>query len=155
MTAVENSDGTIGLLFTKVLDLETLGDEDDDAPAEPTDRAYWEKRASKSTLHGTDEIFQFIKEIAPQAELTYNKFYLGIWIGGRANNFVQMIPRKTFFYVDIKLPRTDATDELIENSEFEEVRYPGKYQLRVDSKTSEEGKALIKQLIQLAAKEAI
>lgn len=50
MTAVQNPDGTIGLLFTKVLDLATPGDEEDDAPAEPTDRDYWEKQASKENV---------------------------------------------------------------------------------------------------------
>ena len=37
------------LVFTQVLDelLRGLVDEDEDADAEPTDRAYWEKRATK------------------------------------------------------------------------------------------------------------
>ncbi len=40
------------LVFTKVLDELSRGlvNEDEDAEAEPTDRAYWEKRGTKETV---------------------------------------------------------------------------------------------------------
>jgi hypothetical protein len=41
----------VTLIFTTVMDELSRGyiDEDEDAEAAPTDRAYWEKRASKAT----------------------------------------------------------------------------------------------------------
>ena len=155
MTAVQNSDGSIGLLFTKVLDLATPESDEDDQTVEQTDRTYWEKRSSKDILRCADRVFETIKEFEPRAELSFNKFYLGIWIEGRANNFVVIRPRRNYFYVDIKLERTASINELIENSEFDESIYTkeGRYRIRMDSKTSENGRQLVKKLMQMAYEE--
>lgn len=155
MTAIQNPDGSIGLLFTKVLDLATPESDEEDQAVEQTDRTYWEKRSSKDILRYADKVLETIKEFEPRAELSFNKFYLGIWIEGRANNFVVIRPRRNYFYVDIKLERTAAINELIEDSEFEESMYTkgGRYRLRVDSKTSENGWQLVKKLIQTACEE--
>lgn len=155
MTAIQNPDGSIGLLFTKVLDLTTPESDEEDQAVEQTDRTYWEKRSSKDILRYADKVLETIKEFEPRAELSFNKFYLGIWIEGRANNFVVIRPRRNYFYVDIKLERTAAINELIEDSEFEESMYTkgGRYRLRVDSKTSENGWQLVKKLIQTACEE--
>ena len=47
-----NVGGNMTLVFTKVMDELTRGnvDEDEDAEAAPTDRAYWEKNATKTTV---------------------------------------------------------------------------------------------------------
>ena len=46
------------LIFTKVMDELSRGpvDEDEDAEAAPTDRGYWEKRATKATVQLADEL---------------------------------------------------------------------------------------------------
>src|SRR5438105_1286538 len=68
------------LVFTKVMDELTRGvvDEDEDAEAAPTDRAYWEKRGSKLTAQLADELLSIGREIDPSLELKYNKFYIGV-----------------------------------------------------------------------------
>ena len=88
MTAIENPDGSIGLLFTKVLDLAPSAQLEEDEPTEQTDRSYWEKQSSKKVLQNIDHVLGLIQRFEPKAQLSYNKFYLGIWVNGRANNFV-------------------------------------------------------------------
>lgn len=152
MTAIENSDGSIGLLFTKVLDLATPAIEEDDQLAEQADRTYWEKRSSKEILREADKVLALIQEFEPRAQFSYNKPYMGIWIDGKANNFVLVRPRRNYYYIDIKLERTATINEKIESSDFEEINYrkDGRYRLRLDSKTPKEALNLVKELMQLA-----
>ena len=154
MTAIQNHDGSMGLLFTKILDLATPASDEDDQVVEQTDRTYWEKQSSKDILRCADKVIEMIKEFEPRAELSFNKVYLGIWVEGRANNFVVIRPRRNYFYVDIKLERTNDINERIVNSEFEEPIYTkeGRYRLRMDTKTSENGHELVKELMHMAYK---
>lgn len=137
MTAIENPDGSIGLLFTKVLDLAPSSQLEDDEPTEQTDRNYWEKQSSKKVLQDIDNVLHLIQSFEPKAQLSYNKFYLGIWVNGRANNFVVFRPRKNYFILDAKLERTDDNDELIRKAGCEEVNYllrEQRYRFYVDEK---------------------
>src|SRR6266481_4812327 len=54
----------ITLIFTKVLDELSRGpvDEDEDAEAAPADRAYWEERGSKLTVHLADELLDIVHQ---------------------------------------------------------------------------------------------
>lgn len=134
MTGVENPDGSIGLLFTRVLDLAPSSQIEDEGPAEMTDRNYWEKRSSKKVLENIDHMVGLIQSFEPKAQVSYTKFYLGIWLNGRANNFVVFRPRKNFFLVDVKLERTEDNDELIRKVGCEEIEYQlreGRYRWRV------------------------
>ena len=153
MTAIENPDGTLGLMFTKVLDLATTAFDDEDATAELTDLSYWEKNSSKEVLKIVDSIFARVKAFEPNATLSYNKFYLGIWINGKPNNFVVFRLRRRYFQAEIKLERTPETDELVEQSVFEEVSYKDRrYKFRVDSQTSEEGFEFLSSLLEKSYK---
>lgn len=141
MTAIENPDGSIGLLFTKVLDLAPSAQLEEDEPSEQTDRSYWEKQSSKKVLQNIDHVLGLIQRFEPKAQLSYNKFYLGIWVNGRANNFVVFRPRKNYFILDIKLDRNDDNDELIRKTGCEEIQYMmrlQKYRFYVDEKFSSE-----------------
>ena len=70
----------VTLVFTTVMDELSRGlvDEDEDAAAAPTDRAYWEKRSSGSSLAIADDLLGVVKEFDPILELKYNKFYIGL-----------------------------------------------------------------------------
>lgn len=61
MTAIENEDGSIGLLFTKVLDLAATPQLEEDEPSEQTDRNYWEKQSSKKVLQSIDHTLGLIQ----------------------------------------------------------------------------------------------
>lgn len=151
MTAVENPDGTIGLLFTKVLDLATPATDDEPA-SETTDRNYWEKRACKETMKDADKVLELVKGFEPNADFNYTKFYCGIWVNGKANNFIVLRPRKNHCLADIRLEKNEVTDEQIENSVFEEVNYTRerRYRLRIDKTTIKDGKELLAHLMKAA-----
>lgn len=151
MTAVENPDGSIGLLFTKVLDLATPAIDDEPA-SEQTDRNYWEKRSSKETLKYADEVLSLVKTFEPNAEFSYNKFYCGIWVNGKARNFIVLRLRKNYCQTDIRLDKSETVDEQIVNSVFEEVNYTRdrRYRLRIDKTTLKDGKELLTQLMKAA-----
>ena len=135
MTALEQPDGSIGLFFTKVLDLASTAQIDDDDPIEQTDRTYWEKKSTKKVLQLTDYVFGIIQQFEPSAQPSYNKFYLGIWVEGRANNFAVFRPRKNYCLIDIKLDHTDENDELVRAASLDEITYKlaeGRYRMRLD-----------------------
>ena len=86
----------VALTFVKVLDEITYGLVDADEPtAEPTDRAWWEDKASPKSLTDTDALLKLVNEVQPKALLKYNKHYIGLEIDGASRNFVVFRPRKT------------------------------------------------------------
>ena len=97
MAAYKKSDGELALIFTKVLDQITVGDEDEDE-YEPTDRKYWEARATKEQLKMVDEIFEQCQPLKDY-EMKYNKFYIGMTKNGIATNRVVFRPRKSYTYM--------------------------------------------------------
>ena len=68
------------VVFTKVMDeLERgLADDDEAAEAAPTDRSYWEKRATTETVALADQMLNVLRELDPSLNLKYNKFYIGL-----------------------------------------------------------------------------
>lgn len=117
----------IFLTFVKVLDQQQLGLVDEDETVyQPADRAYWENKASKKTLTMADELLQIIKEISPDYELKYNKYYIGPAKDGLANNFVVIRPRKDNLRIEVKIQRNDEADTMIEDSDFELLDYDSK-----------------------------
>lgn len=108
----------VTLVFTKVLDELQRGfvDEDEDAISAPTDRAYWENdKGTTKTVALMDRIFELVKEGDPSSELKYNKFYVGLIKDGRANNYVAFRPKKSFVMFEVKMPRTEDIDTLLED----------------------------------------
>ncbi|EIK45055.1 hypothetical protein O59_001729 [Cellvibrio sp. BR] len=124
VTAIE-TEGGVGLLFTKVLDTVKLGYlGDDEEISEPTDRSYWESvRGTKKTVGLADKILELVHQFAPNAELSYNKYYIGFWIDGRAYNFAIMRPQKSGLRLEIRLPKEDETDNIINSAELDMLDY--------------------------------
>src|SRR6056297_2474141 len=116
----------VTLVFTTVLDEMQRGlvDEDEDAISAPTDRAYWEKeKGTPKTVALMDRLFELVKETDPEVELKYNKFYVGLIKDGRADNYAQFRPQKTSVVFEVRLPRTDETDALLEEAGIETLEY--------------------------------
>ncbi len=134
LQAVEIGDH-IALVFTKVLDEMPLGlvDEDEEVRA-VTDRAYWEKRASKQTLGIADELFGWLHEIDTALELKYNKFYIGLARGGRPDNFVTFSPRKDWLWLEARLERDEETQATLDAAGLEAKYDPrwGNYRIRLN-----------------------
>ena len=143
----------VTLVFTKVLDELQRGlvDEDEDAISAPTDRAYWEnEKGTKKTIALMDRLFELVKEGDPEVELKYNKFYVGLVKDGRADNYVQFRPQKTSVKLEVRLPRSDEVDTLLEDAEIETLEYSSRwarYRIRVTEKDLKTQADLLRQLI--------
>jgi len=106
------------LLFTKILDEINLGYVDEDEEhIEITDRSYWETaKGTKGTVAMVDRILGLIKVFAPEVELNYTKFYIGLTKDGRPNNFAVFRPKRSFLRIEIRLEKTEEIDKQIEGS---------------------------------------
>lgn len=153
VTAIETPEG-IGLQFTKVLDTVKLGYQDEDEEiSEPTDRNYWEKRGTKKTVALADKILDISKSFLPSVEFSYNKYYIGFWVDGRACNFAVCRPQKGALRLEISLPKTDETEEVIINSELDFLDYNsrrGSYKLKLTEQDISQKKEIISQLLKQA-----
>ena len=143
------------LVFTKVMDELSRGvvDDDEDAEAAPTDRAYWEKRGTKDTVKFADELLAIAREIEPSLELKYNKFYIGLSKAGQPFNFVVFRPKKSWINFEVKLPRTDEIDSKIEQAGIEALEYAtrwGAYRLSLHKNDIVKHRELLKELMQAA-----
>jgi len=134
VTAIETPEG-IGLQFTKVLDTVRLGYlEDDEEISEPTDRKYWMNRGTKNTVSLADKILEISQEFLPTLEFSYNKYYMGFWLNGSAYNFAVCKPQKSALRLEIKLPQTEETEEILSNAEIDLLEYNkrnGTYKLKL------------------------
>ena len=149
LTAIENPDGSIGLLFTRVLDLVRREVEENLAPEEQTDRNYWQKKV----LRGIDQIVEnIIQHVETKAQLSYNKLYCGIWVSGRPDNFVLFRPHKTSFYVDIRLDQASEIEGRLEKSplDYNYLQKDGRYRLILTGPVDEDSLKLITDLIKQA-----
>jgi hypothetical protein len=149
--------GNVLLVFTKVMDEMARGlvDEDEDAEAAPTDRAYWEDRGSKATVQLGDQLLEIVREFDPSLEMKYNKFYIGLAKDGQPYNLVIMRPRKNTINVELKLPRADETDKFIDDAGFEALEYSnrfGTYQLSLQKDDITKKRDALKELIGAAHK---
>lgn len=116
-------DDKISLFFTKVLDEIKLELLDEDTRTETTDRAYWEKKASKNTLKLTDKIFEKLNGITAGYNLKYNKYYIGLEQNHMANNFISFKPRKNTVIVSFRVEKTEELDTILENSDIDLLSY--------------------------------
>ena len=144
----------ISLIFTTVVDERRLGlvDEDEEV-AEVTDRSYWENRATKETVRLADALLEMIHTFEPNAKLKYNKFYIGLTVGNRSNNFVDFIPQKAAIRLELKMPRTDEMDQIINSSGIDTLGYErtwGTYRLRLVPSDLDKHRALLTDLMRRA-----
>jgi hypothetical protein len=125
----------ISLVFTKVMDSVSLGmPEEDEEVQAVTDRSYWENRGTKETVALADEMLEMVKTFAPDLELKYNKFYIGLAKDGQPNNFVVFRAKKNSFRAEIRLPSSPEIDQQLEAAGIDVMEYEAKwsrYRLRL------------------------
>jgi len=154
MSALRVDEEHVTLVFTKVLDHSSLATDEEDE-GDPTDRKYWETKASKATLVLADEVLSLAKAKDPAVELKYNKFYIGLAENGLARNYVTMRPRKKQINVSLRIPRSDEMSDRIEESGIEMLPYEGRwgnYRLVVKEQDLTEYRELLSELIEVARK---
>ena len=126
---------SISLVCSTVLGEVRLGlVEEDEEVQEVTDRAYWESHASKTTIADADELLAIIKTFDPAFGLKYNKFYIGLAKNGQPSNFVIFRPKKDWLRLEVRLPRSDETQSLLDNAGLDLMDYDtrwGRYRIRL------------------------
>lgn len=127
LVAIQMNAGKIGehvsLVFTRVVDEMQRGLVDEDEEVQPTNRAYWENRASASTVRMADRILELIHQWAPAYHLNYNKFYIGLAQDGQANNFAAFRPKKRWLRLEIRLQQSDELEERLEDAGLDVMSY--------------------------------
>lgn len=146
----------IGLVFTKVLDEMPLGlVEEDEEIQEVTDRDYWLKKGTQATVKMADEILGLINSFKEGYELKYNKFYIGLAKNGQPNNFAIFRPKKSYMRLELKLPKSDDVDQIIEDNELDEMGYDnrwGNYRIRLNKGEISKKNEVIKAILEKAEK---
>ncbi len=151
VTAIDTPEG-VGLQFTKVLDTVKFGyANEDEVVAETTDRKYWETvRGTPQTVALTDLILEMVKDIEPNAELNYNKHYIGFLVSGRARNAAIMRPKRNSMRLEIRLPKDEVIDEIINNAELDILDYDARwkrYRIKLSKNDFTDKKEIIANLV--------
>ncbi len=122
----------VSINFVKILDLTDLGTEEENE-AEPTDRKYWESKSN--VLNYVDLIFNDICKYAPNYELKYNKFYIGLSRDGVASNFIFFKPKKGYVYFYIHIPESEDINSALDSGkmDFEYVGRDRAYRIKFSS----------------------
>src|SRR5690554_1743233 len=146
----------VGLVFTKVLDEMPLGlVEEDEEIQEVTDRDYWLKKGTQATVKMADEILAIINSFKEGYELKYNKLYIGLAKNGQPNNFAIFRPKKSYMRLELKLPKSDEVDQIIEENELDEMGYDsrwGNYRIRLNKGEINKKNEVIKTILEKAEK---
>lgn len=159
MQAVRFGD-QVSLIFTKVLDQIKLGlvDEDEEVQ-EVTDRAYWEKRATRQTLEMTDALIAMVKTFDPDLAPKYNKFYVGLASkNGQANNLVIFRPKKDWVRMEPRLAKSDAIQAKLEEAGVDVMEYDdrwGRYRIRLAKGDIQKHESLLRELLKTAYAESV
>jgi hypothetical protein len=145
-------EGAVTLFFTTVLDVLTLGTEEEDE-LEVVDRKYWESKGSKESLKLADALLEIVQEVAPGFALKYNKHYIGLSNQGISKNFISMTPRKKAILLAAKLPQAEEIQSLLEHSDMDILAYDrqwNQYRLRLTDKDILQNKGTLLQLVDKA-----
>jgi hypothetical protein len=153
MSALKFGDN-ISLVFTKVMDAMSLGmPEEDEEVQAVTDRSYWENRGTKETVALADEMLGLVKTFAPDLELKYNKFYIGLAKDGQPNNFVVFRAKKNSFRAEIRLAASREIDEELEAAGIDVMEYEAKwsrYRLRLTKNDIKTHSSLLLKLLKMS-----
>lgn len=124
------------LVATKVVDVLTLGTEEEDEGGGATDRTYWETdRGSAATVQLADRMLQLVRDVTGESGLAlkYNKFYIGLAKDGVANNFVQFRPRRKNMIVEFRVPSSEDLTAKLDDDGLDMLDYAkrwGRYRAR-------------------------
>lgn len=146
----------ISLFFTKVLDETKFELLEEDIISEPSNRSYWEKKASIKSLKLTDKIYNMLGDLTSDFNLKYNKYYIGLEKNNIANNFISFVPRKSVVLLSVKLDKAEEIDNMIEHSDLDTLSYDKQwrlYRLRLNEKDIPANTETIKSLVARAKEE--
>jgi predicted transport protein len=149
--------GQVSLIFTTVLDQMTLGREEEDEDKEVVDRSYWEKRGTKGTVALADKLLEYIHSFAPDFDLKYNKFYIGLAREGQPNNFSIFKPQKNAIRIEVRMKRSEDFENQISEKGLDLMDYNTKwrrYRIRLSKLDVNNNEEFITQLLKQAFTES-
>ena len=146
--AIDLGDDNVTLIFVPVLD-HRVRDTGVEEPAIETDREYWEGRSNPEYLALMDSMLELLHDIDPSIELNYNKQYVGLIGDHPSKTYVVFKPKKTQLNVEIKLPKEDAYDSLLDETRIVQNQYSRRnrqYRLVIQPGISESDQQLLQQM---------
>jgi hypothetical protein len=135
------------------MDQMTLGTDEEDLPQEPTDRKYWESRATPPSLHLVDALIGLVRQFDPNVDAKYNKYYIGLAQNGVVNSFVHFRPREKHVIGVFKVPKSDELMQRLADAGMEVLGYENRWKqlaIRLDQDDLQSHPDLLKELIQRA-----
>jgi hypothetical protein len=147
--------GNLTLSAAKVLDVLTVGNDEEDAAGAATDRAYWEAKASPRSLKLADQFIELVREKDQSLELNYNKYYVGLARNGIADNFISLKPQKNRIIFQPKSAPNPDVDQRLEDAGIEVLTYIRQfkhYQIKLTEEHLTKNLDLIREIISLAYK---
>lgn len=111
--------GSYALIPARIVDLFERGtDEEDEGPL--ANRAYWEEKASPTTLKTVDDMVKYANEIVSESGGPYQPKYnlrdISLSQSGRAKNFMSFRPQKGHLVVRMTVKQDDQTQQLLKES---------------------------------------
>jgi hypothetical protein len=150
MNAIKVGD-SISLICTTVLNEMSFGlVEEDEESHEVTDRNYWEQRGTKETVAMADGVLEIIKKFAPDLELKYNKFYVGLAKNEQPNNFAIFRPQKNGLRMEVRLSRSEDVEKKLEQSGLDVMDYDqrwSRYRIRLSKEDIRKHSEFISELL--------
>lgn len=143
----------VTLVPTTVLNLNYVADEDEEDIDEATDRNYWISKGSKETVERVDALFEIVNEVVSNSAPKYNKHYIGTTCNGIVDNFVVFRAKKDITLFEVRMPRTEEVDKLIDDAGLDALAYDvrwKRYRLRLNQNDLVESRSVLKQLLSLA-----
>ena len=155
LSAIQIGD-QITLLFTVVLDHRlglALAEEEEQ---EGTDRSYWEKRSSKTTIYMADEVLRLSKTLDQELEIKYNKFYISVSRRNKPHNFVIFRPKKTSLTIEPKLKKAEEIEIMLDSAGLDVLEYDARnqrYRIRLSKDQIQKHERLLKEILGRAYRE--
>jgi hypothetical protein len=140
----------IALIFTVVLDHRLGLAPDEEEEEEVTDRAYWEKRSSKTTVDIADEVLQLLKTFDQDLALKYNKFYISVSKDNKPFNFVIFRPKKTSLGIEPKLKKAEEIEIMLDSAGLDVLEYDTRnqrYRIRFSKDEIQKHERLLKEIL--------
>jgi hypothetical protein len=140
----------IALIFTVVLDHRLGLAPEEEEEQEVTNRAYWKKRSSKTTVDMADEVLGLLKTFDQELALKYNKFYISVSKGNKPFNFVIFRPKKTSLGVEPKLKKAEEIEILLDAAGLDVLEYDTRnqrYRIRFSKEEIQKHQRLLKKIL--------
>jgi hypothetical protein len=145
--------GNLTLSASRVLDVVNLGTDEEDSAGAPTDRAYWEAKATPSSLKLADKFIELAKEKDPALAPKYNKYYIGLARNGIADNFISLKPKKNWIIFQPKVPSNPELNQRLDDAGLQVMAYERRfnhYKIRLNEFELAEHVDLIREIINMA-----